>query len=884
MTKLHPTVFSMDQETMERIERKFQAKAELAKNRARELFGVLDNALTAEESWALKLLFAYMPVNDLADYDGELFLRHVRRTLAIRDQMPWGHRVPDHLFLHFVLPYRVNTENIEDSRGMLHAELAERTKHLSMADAILETNYWCHEKATYIGSDLRTLSPLAMIRNARGRCGEESTLAVAALRSIGIPARQVYTPRWAHCDDNHAWVEAWADGHWHYIGACEPEARLDQGWFTPPARRAMLVNTRIFANYPGPEAITLADDWYTEINLLSNYARTRTITAAVKDEQGMSIQRAEVYFEVYNYAELYPLAALPTNEQGEASFTTGFGDLVVRAVKAGNWGEAFMPSAHGDRIELVLDQTGQRGGAIELDIVPPPETEGDPQPPLDEVQLTRHQYRLEEGTKLRTAYEGTFPSDADAARVAEAAGLPTDRVVEVLRKARGNSRELAAFLQESAASHGNWALHLLESLNEKDLIDTFRETLQDHLTGSLAVRGELPDGIFEQYVLCPRVLYEMLVPYKRYFQEAFTSEQTEAFIAEPGKVARMLEDGFVLWEDLPNLKGKGNPVGTYRLMRGDAMSRNILFVAICRSLGIAARLHPSEQKPQYLAADGGWTDAIFTGDRIGAHQEAPACGKLVLLKDPEAEASAPQASYAENFSLARLENGVYKTLLYPHGTSDVYDAPFEVEAGQYRIITGVRMNDGSVRTRLAYVDVIADEETHATLIFRTTAAELPDLGAVPVENAYWLPDGTSRCFGELIGEQGAIAAWIEPEREPSKHLLREFGELSDAYVQAGAPIILVVEASQRSGTFEPANDPNLPSTVVFVQATLESGGLPAYLERPAASEAGCPHLVVIDRSHRIRYSVSGYRIGTGKEALSALTRVIQSEIEGGERT
>lgn len=141
--------------------------------------------------------------------------------------------MPDHLFLHFVLPYRVNTENIEDSRGILHEALAERTKSLSMADAILETNYWCHEKATYIGSDLRTISPLTMIRNARGRCGEESTLAVAALRSIGIPARQVYTPRWAHCDDNHAWVEAWADGKWYYFGACEPEARLNQGWFSP---------------------------------------------------------------------------------------------------------------------------------------------------------------------------------------------------------------------------------------------------------------------------------------------------------------------------------------------------------------------------------------------------------------------------------------------------------------------------------------------------------------------------------------------------------------------------------------------------------------------------------------------------------------------------
>ena len=73
-----------------------------------------------------------------------------------------------------------------------------------MYDAVLEVNHWCHEKANYQPSDARTSSPLATVKTAYGRCGEESTFLVAALRSVGIPARQVYTPRWAHTDDNHA--------------------------------------------------------------------------------------------------------------------------------------------------------------------------------------------------------------------------------------------------------------------------------------------------------------------------------------------------------------------------------------------------------------------------------------------------------------------------------------------------------------------------------------------------------------------------------------------------------------------------------------------------------------------------------------------------------
>ena len=185
-----------------------------------------------------------------------------------------GKNVTDELFRHFVLPIRVNNENLDDSRKVFYGELKERVKGLSMKDAILEVNHWCHEKVVYRPSDARTSSPLASVKTAYGRCGEESTFTVAALRSVGIPARQVYTPRWAHTDDNHAWVEAWADGEWYFFGACEPEPVLNLGWFNAPASRGMLMHTKVFGRYNGPEEIMLETPNYTEINVIGNYAPT----------------------------------------------------------------------------------------------------------------------------------------------------------------------------------------------------------------------------------------------------------------------------------------------------------------------------------------------------------------------------------------------------------------------------------------------------------------------------------------------------------------------------------------------------------------------------------------------------------------------------------
>ena len=142
----------------------------------------------------------------------------------------------------------------------------------------MDCRHWCHERVTYTPSDARTSSPLASIRTGYGRCGEESVLLVAALRTVGIPARQVYTPRWAHTDDNHAWVEAWVDGHWHYLGACEPEPELDVAWFSSTALRGVMMHTNVFGRYEGPEDVISRTDCYTEINVTSNYAPVERVT------------------------------------------------------------------------------------------------------------------------------------------------------------------------------------------------------------------------------------------------------------------------------------------------------------------------------------------------------------------------------------------------------------------------------------------------------------------------------------------------------------------------------------------------------------------------------------------------------------------------------
>ena len=213
-------------------------KARYAKGKCKNAAQALALAKNEDERRALTFLYAYMPRPDVTDYAPEYYAAQTACALRARREMPWGKDVPEREWRHFVLPVRVNNENLDTFRTACYEELKARVQGLAMREAALEVNHWCHEYVTYKPSDARTSSPLASMRTATGRCGEESTFTVAALRAVGIPARQVYTPRWAHTDDNHAWVEVYVEGSWYFLGACEPEPVLNLGWFKSRPRAA----------------------------------------------------------------------------------------------------------------------------------------------------------------------------------------------------------------------------------------------------------------------------------------------------------------------------------------------------------------------------------------------------------------------------------------------------------------------------------------------------------------------------------------------------------------------------------------------------------------------------------------------------------------------
>jgi hypothetical protein len=875
------------------IEEKFQHKRKLASAKEKALFHIFDEGLTKDEEFALKFLYAYMPLYDLADYDGSLFLNHVRETFRILRLVPWGNKIPPCIFIHFVLPYRANNENVENYRGIFFEELFDRVKDLSMVDAILEVNHWCHEKATYIACDPRTSSPLSVIRRAHGRCGEESALAVSALRSLCIPARQCYTPRWAHCDSNHAWVEAWADGKWYFFGACEPDPRLNNGWFRDPARRAMLVNTRVPGNYSGPEEITLAHEWYTELNLLSNYAPVKRVTVKVEDISGNPVHGAMVYFQVFNSGEFSRIACLISDEQGRVSLTTGLGDVMVHAAKDRQWGFEKL-SAYCDHITVTISDTPPLNDTWDIDMIPPVQTYDEAES-YSEEEIRINNERLKEEDRIRTEYEATFINRDTAWKIADELSLPGDRVWNVLEKARGNSHEIAAFLKEETPVYGKWALKLLETLADKDLTDTFSPVLRDHLHFAAEFKGIPDEKTYMKYILRPRVLHEMIGPYRSFFRKEFSEEEQTSFRKCPKKLENWIKTNIEIVEDYVHFQGAATPKGTYKLKKADRISRDIAFVAMARSFGIPSRLHPADKRPQFML-DGSWHDAdletvsetfypvnqsadgIWIETRIDVHHDNPdvsvnkyasaaSQGRIRLIK---CDGYDGKIEYFKNFSLARFEKNIFKSMDFKGYEFRQFEDSIEVLPGIYRLITSTRTSSGTSLLHLTVFQVNPGEITEVAVSFREEHSIVPVLGEITDSIELNITNGEKL---DIIGSnagKGLIIAWIEPDKEPSKHLIRELCELSGEYNTWDGKIILCVNSDKVTSAFNENAYDSLPESTSFCidEKNKALDMIISHInEKPKYDN---PMVFVIDAERKLRYVSSGYKPGIGADVLNTL--------------
>ncbi|MFA6652316.1 MAG: hypothetical protein WCS46_06515, partial [Bacteroidales bacterium] len=197
-------------------------------------------------------------------------------------------------------------------------------------------------------------------------------------------------------------------------------------------------------------------------------------------------------------------------------------------------------------------------------------------------------------------------------------------------------------------------------------------------------------------------------------------------------------------EIAPELNPRGFPVApaaTALYGIADEASREILRVALCRTAGIPARIDPVTKRTETAAAQAGaavaQADATAAQAGAGAAQgdsswrwratakeaktqtseyQAPAISvnksgapssrclrRLRLRAAPGPDGTLP--AYDTDFTIQRWESGRYRTLGFGYESGGVtqeqlFNTDHKLPAGLYRIVYGIRSDDGSIMVRM----------------------------------------------------------------------------------------------------------------------------------------------------------------------------------------
>ena len=812
--------------------------------------------LRTDEAEALEFLYAYMPLGDIVNRDPSFYLDHYRMIRRALKQMPWGKNVPEREMRHFVLPPRVNNENLDSARYVFLEEIAPRIRHMSMYDAVLEVNHWCHEKAIYMPSDRRTSSPLATVKTAYGRCGEESTLLVSALRSVGIPARQVYTPRWAHTDSNHAWVEAWVDGQWYFLGACEPEPVLNLGWFNAPASRGLLMHTNVFGDYDGPEEVVRRTPNFTEINVISNYApKSASLKVKVLDADGHPVEGAKVYFQIYNYSEFSSVAYRYTDADGVSSLTAGLGDMMVYASDNGKFAFAKVTFGKDESVELKLEHyEGEQIPHLEMEVVPP--VENAQLPDVTEQQRAENTCRMEYEDSLRNAYVATFYTADKASALAEETGLDAAKVVGLMVGARGNHAEIESFIRKAAAQgRGEMSLAMLASLAPKDLRDTPAYVLEDHLYNT-------PKGADVARVLCPRVSTELLTPFRKYLQENIPESLVDSLRTDPALLVNWCKDNLNVLDSVSLKYVQLTPQRVWETRLTDTWSREIFFVAVCRSFGVPAWQDTVTGMLKY-EKDGLVYDVDFSAEEQAVSPKGLlklSFKEIPMLDDPK---------YGVHFTLSKFNGETFNVLNYGKATwSELFRNPAVMDCGYYMLVSGSRMSGGNVFADVQFFTIEEGKTSDVRLVMRDIKDQIRVIGSFDSEMKYasvpapGSDERTVKSVLETTGRGYFAVALVDYGTEPTNHAFMDISAAAKELEQWGRPLLVVFASEEDYRKFRPEHF-NLPSTVHY--GIDVDGAMRKMVAAEMKLDKGgrLPLIILADTFNRVVFFSQGYNIGLG---------------------
>ena len=181
------------------------------------------------------------------------------------------------------------------------------------------------------------------------------------------------------------------------------------------------------------------------------------------------------------------------------------------------------------------------------------------------------------------------------------------------------------------------------------------------------------------------------------------------------------------------------------------------------------------------------------------------------------------------------------------------------------LVTGNRINDDKILSTITFFDLSEDEHKTVDVQIRKNLSENMIQGEINLENVINLFDET-RVTLEKINDNGVVIIWIEPDKEPSKHIFNDLPVLKSELDSWGGYFLFLSGVSMDGNGFNPESIKGLPQNCLFgIDNNL--GVLKNLLKEKSTAEVSLPYVIQADKNGNILFSSMGYRIGIGEQIL-----------------
>ena len=136
--------------------------------------------------------------------------------------------------------------------------------------------------------------------------------------------------------------------------------------------------------------------------------------------------------------------------------------------------------------------------------------------------------------------------------------------------------------------------------------------------------------------------------------------------------------------------------------------------------------------------------------------------------------------------------------------------------GNYLLMSGTRMADGSVLCHLEFAPVFNNSTTDTKIVMRESDEGVKVIGNFNSENIYCDDNEGKKSILSTTGRGYYIIGVIAPVEEPTNHALRDIALRKDELEKWGHKIILLFENEDEKARFTNKSEfQNMPNTIVW---------------------------------------------------------------------